>query len=100
MNKDILQENKPVVVEDTITVTSFVRMYKILLHNDDVNNILHVVDSLVQVFKFDGKIAFKIMLEAHLKGLALCKTEAREQAEFHREQLQSLSLTATIEPET
>jgi ATP-dependent Clp protease adaptor protein ClpS len=72
--------------------------YKILLHNDDVNDMAHVIRSLMQVFKFDTEKSFEIMLEAHVKGLALCKTESKELCEFHREQLQSLSLTSTIEP--
>jgi ATP-dependent Clp protease adapter protein ClpS len=39
------------------------------------------------------------MLEAHQKGIALCTVEPLEQAEHHRDQLQSFSLIATIEPE-
>ena len=39
------------------------------------------------------------MLEAHKNGVALCAVEPFEQAEFHRDQLISFSLTATIEPE-
>jgi ATP-dependent Clp protease adapter protein ClpS len=39
------------------------------------------------------------MFEAHQKGLALCTVEPLEQAEFHRDQLKSFSLTATIEQE-
>lgn len=72
--------------------------FKTLLHNDDVNSMEHVIRSLMQVFKFDTEKSFEIMLEAHVKGLALCKIESRELAEFHREQLQSFSLTSTIEP--
>lgn len=73
--------------------------YKVLLHNDDVNSMEHVVKALRQVFKFDEQECIRIMAEAHANGLALCTVEPLEQAELHRDQLISFSLVATIEPE-
>jgi len=73
--------------------------YKVLLHNDDVNSMDHVVKSLRTVFKFELEECVRIMLEAHDHGIALCIVEPLEQAEFHRDQLKSFSLVATIEPE-
>jgi ATP-dependent Clp protease adaptor protein ClpS len=73
--------------------------FKVLLHNDDVNDMEHVVRSLVRVFRFDRARCEQIMMEAHRKGVALCTLEPLEQAEFHRDQLTAFSLTATIEPE-
>ena len=73
--------------------------YKVLLHNDDVNSMEHVMKALQQVFKFELEECVRIMLEAHMKGLALCTVEPLEQAEHHRDQLQALSLVVTIEPE-
>jgi len=75
------------------------KMYKVILHNDDHNNMVHVVRSLMQVFRIDEHEATRIMIEAHEEGLALCTTEPLERAELHKEQLQALSLTSTIEPE-
>jgi ATP-dependent Clp protease adapter protein ClpS len=59
----------------------------------------HVVRTLMRVFRFDQSECERIMLEAHRNGVALCTVEPLEQAELHRDQLQSSSLTATIEPE-
>lgn len=73
--------------------------YKVLLHNDDVNSMDHVVKALRQVFKFDLEECVRIMIEAHDRGIALCTVEPLEQAELHRDQLRSFSLVATIEPE-
>lgn len=73
--------------------------YKVLLHNDDVNSTDHVVKALHKVFRFDEQECIRIMIEAHNNGLALCTVEPLEQAEHHRDQLLSLSLVATIEPE-
>jgi ATP-dependent Clp protease adaptor protein ClpS len=85
----------PVIDREKITMPR----YKVLLHNDDVNSMEHVVKALRQVFKFDAEECVRIMIEAHNNGLALCTVEPLEQAEFHRDQLLSLSLVATIEPE-
>ncbi len=73
--------------------------FKVLLHNDDVNDMEHVIRSLMRVFRFDRQRSEEIMMEAHRNGLALCVVEPLEQAEFHRDQLIALSLTSTIEPE-
>jgi ATP-dependent Clp protease adapter protein ClpS len=59
----------------------------------------HVVTSLIEVFKFETSKCISIMIEAHEKGVALCKIEPMEHAELHCEQLQALFLTSTIEPE-
>ncbi len=79
--------------------TDLIPRYKVLLHNDDVNSMDHVVHSLMQVFKFERRQCERIMLEAHHQGVALCVVEPLEQAELHCDQLIALSLTATIEPE-
>jgi len=88
-------ETTPVIDREKITMPR----YKVLLHNDDVNSMEHVVKALRQVFKFDMEECVRIMIEAHNNGLALCIVEPLEQAEHHRDQLISLSLVATIEPE-
>jgi ATP-dependent Clp protease adaptor protein ClpS len=74
-------------------------LYRILLHNDDVNTMEHVVKALKRVFKFEQQECERIMMEAHQSGVALCAVEPLEQAEFHRDQLASFSLIATIEKE-
>jgi len=73
--------------------------YKVLLHNDDVNSMDHVLKALRKVFNFEEQECVRLMIEAHNNGLALCTIEPLEQAEHHRDQLMSLSLVATIEPE-
>lgn len=74
-------------------------LYRVLLHNDDVNTAMHVVRSLMRVFNFEEHECERIMLESHNNAVALCTIEPLEQAELHRDQLQALSLVATIEPE-
>jgi ATP-dependent Clp protease adaptor protein ClpS len=87
------------VLPDTSTTTRLMPMFKVLIHNDDINDMRHVCQALMEVFKFELKKSVQIMVEAHKTGLALCTVEPKETAELHQEQLQSLNLTATIEPE-
>ena len=81
------------------TTTRLMPMYRVLLHNDDVNDMMHVVRSLCETFRIETQDAAKIMTEAHETGCALCVVEPMERAEFHRDKLQAFGLTSTIEPE-
>jgi ATP-dependent Clp protease adaptor protein ClpS len=72
--------------------------YAVVLHNDDVNDMVHVVRSLMRsVPAMTLQRATQIMLEAHNKGKARVIACPLEQAELYRDRLQSCGLTATIE---
>ena len=92
-----LPSAKPGTVLDQRTMR--VPLYKVLLHNDDRNTMEHVVKALMHVFRFSKPVSERIMMEAHLNVVAICTVEPLEQAELHRDQLRSFSLTATIEPD-
>ena len=87
------------VLNDTDTEKRLMPLYKVLLHNDDQNSFDHVIRSLMQVFSFSLEDSVALTLEAHNNGLVLCKTEPLEHAELHKEQLMSLSLSVSLEPE-
>ena len=75
--------------------------YKVLLHNDPVNTMDYVVDSLRQVVpQLSEQDALNIMLETHNNGVGLVITCDLEPAEFYSESLKSKGLTSTIELET
>lgn len=88
----------PAAVPDVGQGKNLLPLYRVLLHNDDVNTMEHVVSVLMRVFRFERPECERIMWEAHRSGVALCTVEPLEQAELHRDQLLSFSLTATIEP--
>lgn len=85
----IKQENK----------TRLCSMYRVLLHNDDVNEMDHVVNALQETFRFEIAKAVMVMKEAHEGGVALCSIEPLEHAEFHKEKLQTFGITVSIEPD-
>ena len=79
--------------------TQLLPPYNVLLHNDDVNSMDHVVRSLLRSVPGLSRLdAVRIMLEAHFTGVALVTTCPLELAELYRERLESCGLTATIEP--
>lgn len=79
--------------------------YKVWIHNDDVTPMDFVVHVLQRVFALALPRAVKVMLEAHLRGIALVAVLPLEQAEFRVEQAHGLArtrgypLTFTYEPE-
>ena len=74
--------------------------WKVLLHNDDVNSMDHVIHALTQAVPgMPTEQAVNVMLEAHLRGLALVIVCPLETAEYYRDRLISFSLTSTIEPD-
>jgi ATP-dependent Clp protease adaptor protein ClpS len=78
--------------------TAILPPYSVILHNDDVNEMNYVVQSLLMcVPELDSGRAAEIMIEAHLNGRAHVITCPLERAELYRDRLQSRRLTATIE---
>lgn len=82
---------------DRDTRTGLLPPYRVILHNDDVNDMIHVVQSLLRSVPLTAEQATSIMLEAHLHGEAVVITCPLELAELYRERLESCRLTATIE---
>lgn len=84
--------------ERTETLRDTLPRYRVMLHNDDVNAMDHVVHALLtSVPALTPERASEIMLEAHEHGQALVIICPLELAELYRERLESFGLTATIE---
>ena len=72
--------------------------WKVLLHNDDVNTLDHVVKSIVELTHMTEQDATVRTKEANNTGVALILVTHKERAELYRDQFQSKSLTVSIEP--
>ena len=72
--------------------------WNVLLHNDEVNEMGFVIESLCRFARLSVPAATRCTMEAHKKGLSLVLATHREHAELVAEQLTSLRLTVTIEP--
>ena len=72
--------------------------YVVVLHNDEVNSMDHVVHALlVSVPELEVERAVEVMLAAHEHGKANVITCPLERAELYRDRLEGHGLTATIE---
>jgi ATP-dependent Clp protease adaptor protein ClpS len=90
---------RPTPEQGAGTESRALRPYKVILHNDDVNTMDHVVRALLRaVPKLSAAEATRIMLEAHHTGRAVVIVCPKEPAELYRDRLESFGLTATIEP--
>lgn len=74
-------------------------LFKVLLHNDHHNDMVHVVETLMDLTPLNAHNATRVMLEAHQTGVALVLVTHRERAELYVEQFGAKKLTVTIEPE-
>jgi ATP-dependent Clp protease adaptor protein ClpS len=85
--------------EGTRNLQEVLPPYAVILHNDDVNDMQHVVRSLLRsVPQLTQERAAEIMLEAHNHGQARVIACPLETAELYRDRLESCGLMATIEP--
>jgi ATP-dependent Clp protease adapter protein ClpS len=72
-------------------------MFQLVIWNDDVNSMEHVVGCLMKVFGHTIHLAVKIMKEAHDKGKAVAEVESEHEAKLHKSQLESQGITVTLE---
>jgi ATP-dependent Clp protease adapter protein ClpS len=72
--------------------------YKVLLHNDSVNEAGYVVRTIIELTHLGKLEAQRRMLEAHHLGISLLLVTHKERAELFVEQFTSKGLTVTSEP--
>ncbi len=69
----------------------------VVLHNDDVNAMDHVVRALIlSIPELEAERAVEVMMAAHLHGQADVITCPLERAEVYRDRLEQHGLTATL----
>lgn len=74
-------------------------LYRVLLHNDNMNRREYVVQALIKVV--DGMTmedAIQVMQEAHQNNIALVTITSQETAEEYVTGLRRNGLTSTLEP--
>ena len=82
----------------TRTLDELLPPYRVVLHNDDVNDMMHVVRALIaSVPELTRERAVEVMLAAHTHGSAEVIVCYLERAELYRDRLEAHGLTATIE---
>ncbi len=91
-------ETRPDIGKEEKLHQGQLRPWSVILHNDDVNEMIYVVRCLMKsVPNLGARRATQIMFEAHNHGKAVVTTCPLELAELYRDRLQGCGLTATIE---
>ncbi len=72
--------------------------YKVILHHDNVNDLMFVVRTVMELTRFCRAEATHKMWEAHHCGRSILLTTYKERAEFFVEQFATRNLTTSIEP--
>jgi ATP-dependent Clp protease adapter protein ClpS len=72
--------------------------WRVLLHNDDKNDIPFVVETIVMLTPLNRQDAELRTVEANDTGVSLLLVTHRERAELYKDQFESKGLTVTIEP--
>jgi ATP-dependent Clp protease adaptor protein ClpS len=86
--------------KDIRRLTQLLPPYKVILFNDDYNEMDYVIFALLHsVNNLSAQEATQIMLTAHATGSAIVITCPKELAEYYQERLIGYGLTATIEPD-
>ncbi|MHC4442793.1 MAG: ATP-dependent Clp protease adaptor ClpS [Planctomycetota bacterium] len=74
--------------------------WRVILHNDDLNDIGQVVDTVYKLTPLNKQDAESRTLEAHNTGSAMLLVTHQERAELYVEQFASCKLTVTAEADT
>ncbi len=92
--------NAAVLEKNPAAVKNKSPKYKVLLHNDPVNSMEYVTNSLREVVpQLSEQDAISIMLEANNTGVGLIIVCDLEPAEFYSESLKSKGISSSIEKE-
>ena len=93
------EEEKPTLLEEVETSTDTLPPYKVILHNDDVNEFGYVVRTVYKITPLSKQEAYRKVLEAHASGASVLLICHKERAELYHDQLHSCGLTVTVEPD-
>lgn len=69
----------------------------LILWNDEVNDMLHIILALYEICELDNEDAVRIMMEAHKNGKAVAKSGSIEDMNKMKQALNDRKIEATVE---
>ena len=78
---DIYRKQDSGVREDLKSRTDKPKLFRVLLHNDDYTTMEFVIAVLEEVFQKNPAEAFRLMMQVHTQGNAVCGVYTYEVAE-------------------
>jgi ATP-dependent Clp protease adaptor protein ClpS len=74
--------------------------FRVVLHNDNVNTVEHVIRSIVKLTPLNEQEAAARTLEAHETGSSVLLVTHKERAELYVDQFATCKLNVTCEPDS
>lgn len=74
--------------------------FRVILHNDNVNTVEHVVRTIVKLTPLNEQEAAARTLEAHESGSSVLLVTHKERAELYVEQFATCKLNVSCEPDS
>ena len=97
LQRDQLFESELNEIMERMGIT-FSEEFNLILHNDNINDMLHVVLSLSDVCRISYENSMRIMMEAHTKGRAIVRNGNIDELHYMKLELnESRGLTYTLE---
>lgn len=80
--------------------TKLLPQYRVILHNDTINNGDTIVERVMEITRLEQSIAVAKTAEAHTTGHSCLLTTHKERAELYKEQFAACTpiVTVSIEP--
>ncbi|MGQ0554316.1 MAG: ATP-dependent Clp protease adapter ClpS [Planctomycetota bacterium] len=95
--RETQSEARPVVQEETKTVTSLGAPWNVVVWDDPINLMSYVVYVFQKLFGFTQQDATRHMLEVHNDGKSVVATVDREKGEYFVTRLHAYGLQATLQ---
>jgi ATP-dependent Clp protease adapter protein ClpS len=76
---------------------AFSEDFNLILHNDNINNMMHVVVCLYEVCRLSDEKSLSVMMEAHTKGRSIVLNGNLDELHYMRIGLERRGLTVTLE---
>ena len=96
LRRDQLFEMEFNEIMESLGIT-FSDEFNLILHNDPINEMLHVVLAINNVCELSIEKASSVMMEAHTKGRAIVRNGNIDDLHNMRLRLEKLGLTTTLE---
>lgn len=81
MKKEVFKSYTTDLLARQVKEASYPALYQVVVHNDDFTPMEFVVKTLESFFYMDRRKAAAVMMEAHMKGDALCGVFSKDFAE-------------------
>jgi len=100
--ESLLENNMDAILEltDKLKIPLKDSIYELILLNDDVNDMMHVVLALYEIIGLDNENCMRLMKQAHVSGAAAVARGSRKRIQHMQKRLTKRNLKAVIKKQT